>query len=39
MKYLLTLHKAVAVILLNKQNRTATFECIGEDIDRRNLIP
>ena len=39
MKNLLTLHKAVAVILLNKQDRTATFESIAEDIDKRNLFP
>jgi hypothetical protein len=35
MKNLLTLHEAVAVVFLNKQNRTATFEIIAEDIDRR----
>ncbi|HVA98354.1 MAG TPA: hypothetical protein VNG53_05625 [Bacteroidia bacterium] len=39
MKNLLTLHEAVAVVLLNKQNRTATFESIAEDIDKRNLFP
>jgi hypothetical protein len=39
MKNLLTLHEAVAIILLSKQNRTATFESIAEDIDRRNLFP
>lgn len=39
MKNLLTLHEAVAVILLSKQNRTATFESIAEDIERRNLFP
>jgi hypothetical protein len=39
MKNHLTLHEAVAVVLLNKQNRTATFESIAEDIDRRNLFP
>ena len=39
MKNLLTLHQTVAAILLNKQNRTATFESIADDIDRRNLFP
>ena len=39
MRNLLRLHEAVAVILLQKQNRTATFETIAEDIDRRNLFP
>ena len=33
MKNLLTLHEAVAVILLNKEDRTATFENIAEDIE------
>ena len=39
MKNLLTLHEAVAVILLNQENRTATFETIAEEIERRNLFP
>ncbi len=39
MKNLLTLHESVAVILLNKKNRSATFESIAEDIERRNLFP
>jgi hypothetical protein len=39
MKNLLTLHEAVVVILLNKQDRTATFESIAEDIEKRNLFP
>ena len=39
MKNLLTLHEAVVVVLLNQQNRTATFEKISEEIERRNLFP
>jgi hypothetical protein len=39
MKNLLTLHEAVVVILLNKKDRTATFESIAEDIEKRNLFP
>jgi len=39
MNNLLTLQEAVAVVLLNKQNRTATFESIAEDIERRDLFP
>lgn len=39
MKNLLTLHEAVVVILLNKKDRTATFESIAVDIEKRNLFP
>jgi len=38
MKNILTLHEAVAVILLSSENRTATFEKIAEEIERRNLF-
>jgi hypothetical protein len=39
MKNLLTLHEAVAVILLSEPNRTATFETITDKIEKRNLFP
>lgn len=38
MKNLLTLHEAVAVILLKQPNRTATFQTIAGEIERRNLF-
>ncbi len=39
MKNLLTLHEAVAVILLKQPNRTSTFQTIAGEIERRNLFP
>ena len=39
MKNLLTLHEAVAVVLLKQPNRTATFQKIADEIERRNLFP
>lgn len=39
MKNLLTLHEAVAVILLSQENRSATFQTVAQEIERRNLFP
>ena len=39
MKNLLTLHEAVILVLLKKPNRTANFEEIAKEIERRNLYP
>jgi len=39
MKNLLTLHEAVAVVLLKQSNRTASFQTIADEIERRNLFP
>jgi len=39
MKNLLTLHEAVAVVLLSEPNRTATFQTIADKIEKRNLFP
>jgi hypothetical protein len=36
-KSLLKLHEAIAVVLLNKENRTASFEEIADEINRRKL--
>ena len=38
MKNLLTLHEAVAVVLLNQPNRRATFQTIADQIEKRNLF-
>jgi hypothetical protein len=38
MRNLLKLHEAVAVVLLTKPNRTATFEEIAREIDNRGLF-
>ncbi len=38
MKNLLTLHEVVAVVLLKQPNRTATFQTIANEIERRNLF-
>jgi uncharacterized heparinase superfamily protein len=38
MKNLLTLHEAVAVVLLGEQNRTATFQEIADEVERRKLF-
>lgn len=37
MKNLITLHEAVVIVLLKKPNRTATFEAIAKEIERRKL--
>lgn len=39
MKNLLRLHEAVAVVLLSKPDRTATFEEIAKEVEKRNLFP
>lgn len=39
MKNLLTLHEAVAVVLLDLPARTATFQTIADEIERRKLFP
>jgi hypothetical protein len=39
MKNLLTLHEAVVVVLFHEPARTATFEKIANEIERRNLFP
>jgi hypothetical protein len=39
MRNLLKLHEAVAVILLTKLAKTATFEEIADDIEKRGLFP
>lgn len=38
MKNLLTLHEAIAVVLLGKPNRTATFQEIADIIEDRKLF-
>lgn len=39
MKNLLTLHEAVAVVLLKYKDRTASFDAIAKEIEKRNLFP
>jgi hypothetical protein len=39
MKNLITLHEAVAIALLNRPTRMATFEELSEVIENRNLFP
>ena len=39
MKNLLTLHEAVAVVLLSTPTRSATFQNIAEEVERRKLFP
>ena len=39
MKNLLTLHEAVILVLLKKPNRTASFNEIAIEIEKRNLFP
>lgn len=38
MKNLLTLHEAVAVVLLGIPTRTATFQTIADEVERRKLF-
>ncbi len=38
MKNLLTLHEAVAVVLLSQPNRASTFQTIADEIESRNLF-
>jgi hypothetical protein len=39
MRNLLKLHEAIAVVLLTKPNKTATFEEVAQEIERRRLFP
>lgn len=39
MKNTLKLHEAIAIVLLNEVERTASFETIADVIERRNLFP
>jgi hypothetical protein len=39
MKNLLRLHEAIAVVLLSKPDRRATFEEIAKEVEKRNLFP
>jgi len=39
MKNLLKLHEAIALALLNKENRSGTFDEIAEFIENRGLFP
>lgn len=39
MKNLLTLHEAVALVLLGEPKRTATFQTIADKVERRKLFP
>lgn len=39
MKNLLSLHEAIVVILLKQPNKTASFQIIADEIERRNLYP
>jgi molybdopterin synthase catalytic subunit len=39
MKNALRLHEAIAVVLLSCDNRTATFEEIAEEIEKKEVIP
>jgi hypothetical protein len=39
MKNLLRLHEAVAIVLLSKPDRTATFEEIAREVVKRDLFP
>jgi hypothetical protein len=38
MSNLLKLHEAIAVVLLSKENRTATIEEISKEINKRKLF-
>lgn len=38
MKNLLTLHEAIAIVLLGRPNRTATFQAIADEIEHRKLF-
>jgi hypothetical protein len=38
MKNLLKLHEAIAIVLLGQPNRTATFQVIADEIERRKLF-
>lgn len=39
MKNLLTLHEAIAKVLLTKENETATYDEIAIEIEKQNLFP
>lgn len=36
---LITLHEAVILVLIKEPNRTASYNRIAEEIERRNLFP
>jgi hypothetical protein len=39
MKNILTLHEAIAVVLIGKPDRTACFQEIADAIEKRGLFP
>lgn len=39
MRNLLTLHEAVAIVLLGLPEKTATFQTIADEVERRKLFP
>lgn len=39
MKNALTLHEAIAKVLLTKKNKTATYDEIAIEIEKQNLFP
>jgi hypothetical protein len=39
MKNILTLHEAIAIVLLGKLERTASFQEIADVIEKRGLFP
>lgn len=39
MKNILTLHEAVAIVLLSVPDRTATIQKIADEVEKRNLFP
>jgi len=39
MKNLLSLHEAMVVVLIKQTKRTATFNAIAEEIEKRGLFP
>ncbi|MBI3234310.1 MAG: hypothetical protein HYZ42_09760, partial [Bacteroidetes bacterium] len=39
MKNLLALHEAVVVVLLSEPNKTATFQAIADEVEKRKLFP
>ena len=39
MKNLLTLYEAIAVVLLSQTDRSATFQNIADEVEKRNLFP
>ena len=39
MRNLLTLHEAVAVVLLSQPDRTATFQTIADEVEKKIYSP